>query len=261
MADLVLHRGAVHVGFEDLRALPDPMALGAHHKPVRHDVLVETIRAEVAARAMVVTREQFGLGHKGAALFAVMDLVQAQTSLVPSGESTGISLGFRSANDQSLAIRMVAGARVFVCDNLVLSGETFAISRLHTTGLDLVAAVRTGFDRFLTQGQKLADQMTVLEFTALAETEAKALIFDLFSQAVLPMKLFDDVDRFYFHPTDETPDCQPRTKWGLHNAITRSIKALRPVPAFETTVRVGKFFGLGRNGETIPAETVEAAAN
>jgi hypothetical protein len=237
---------AKHVTFDALKALPEPAVLGPHHKPVPHHVLIDGFRQEAQARNLVITREQFALGAKDAALFGVMDFdVDQTTALVPveSGPS-GLSFGFRSANDLSLAIRAVAGARVFVCDNLALSGDMFAISRKHTQGLDLGAAIRAGFDKFMSQAFNLANQIASLNGRSLSDDEAKIAIYELFHQAVLPVKLFADVTSFYFEQSDERPDCLPRTAWGLHNAVTRAIKSLKPVPAFQRTVAVGKFFGL-----------------
>lgn len=254
---------AKHVTFDALKALPEPAILGPHHKPVPHHVLIDGFRQEAAARNLTITREQFALGAKEAALFGVMDFeAPTTTALVPveSGPS-GLSLGFRSANDLSLAIRAVAGARVFVCDNLALSGDMFAISRKHTHGLDLAAAIVAGFDKFLGQASTLATQIVSLNERTLTDDEAKVAIFELFAQAVLPVKLFADVNTFYFDQSDERPDCLPRTAWGLHNAVTRSIKELKPVPAFQRTVAVGKFFGLtGTPDQRVfePAALIEA---
>lgn len=260
---LCVHSGkikATHVTFDTLAALPDPAVLGPHHRPIRHDVLINAFRAEAAIRNLVITREQFALGAKEAAVFGVMDFDDSSTSLVPaeSGPS-GLSLGFRSANDLSLAIRVVAGARVFVCDNLALSGDMFAISRKHTNGLDLAAAVAAGFQKFIGQAVNLAKQIASLNTRVLSDDEAKIAIFELFHQAVLPVKLFEDVNTFYFTQTDERPDCLPRTAWGLHNAVTRAIKSLKPIPAFQRTVAVGKFFGL-TGQDNVPIVDAPAAA-
>ena len=263
---LCVHSGKVqaqHVTFDALKALPEPAVLGPHHKPVRHDVLIDGFRQEAAARNLVITREQFALGAKDAALFGVMDFAQptAQALVPVESGASGLSLGFRSANDLSLAIRAVAGARVFVCDNLALSGDMFAISRKHTQGLDLAAAIRTGFDKFTSQAVNLVTQIASLNNRNLSDDEAKVAIFELFAQAVLPVKLFADVNTFYFEQSDERPDCLPRSAWGLHNAVTRAIKSLKPVPAFQRTVEVGKFFGLTGNTDPViyePAALIEA---
>jgi hypothetical protein len=78
----------------------------------------------------------------------------------------------------------------------------------------------------------------------LSDLDAKAFVYDAFAEGVAPVRLFDDVHRNYFAPTAEMTDCVPRTKYGLHNAFTRAIKALQPSPAFQATTALGKMFGL-----------------
>jgi len=233
------------VGYEALAALPEPQALGVRHKPVPHAVLVDAIRRETEARGYEVAREQLALGAKGAALFGVLDLKpQASGVYAIGGEERGLSFGFRNSTDESLGIRAVAGNRVFVCDNLALSGETFAINRKNTTGLDLGDAIATGFDKFLQHAQALEVNIERLTLTTVSDGEAKQLIYDAFSARIVPSRLFDDVDRFYFHPTDETPDTQARTLWGIHNAFTRAMKDLTPLRGFGANVALGRLFGM-----------------
>jgi hypothetical protein len=70
------------------------------------------------------------------------------------------------------------------------------------------------------------------------------MIFDVFHAHIVPVRLFHDVSRFYFHPTDDQPDCQPRTQWGLHNAFTRAMRDLTPLRQFGATQGLGRAFGL-----------------
>ena len=146
---LVAHCGARKVALAELEAMPDPAALGPRHLPLRHDVLVQTIRAEAGRRGFGIAK---GSNHRspGASLFGVLDFRCAFDA------DSGFALGFRSSQDQSLALRGVAGARVFVCDNLALAGSSFAFRRKHTSGLAIDEAVRAGFDRYEQETAKLA---------------------------------------------------------------------------------------------------------
>lgn len=252
---------------DTLRNLPLPQSLGQRHKPVPHPVLVDAIHAEIERRGYSVGREQLALGKKGAALFGVTDLVPtvpvvsaegaALTIEVPDIVSTelaatglvkhddrGLSFGFRNSTDMSMAIKAVAGARVFVCDNLTMSGEMFAISRKNTTGLDLHEAVARGFDKFLKHASILDLQIERLQGTLLSDGEAKQVAYDVFAAGVVPVRLFDDVERFYFHPAEDQTDCAPRSLWGLHNAFTRAMQDLTPVRLFSASVALGQQFQL-----------------
>lgn len=225
-----------------LQALPVPMPMGPHHKPVAHANLVDALHGEIDKRGFSVTKEQLALSAKGAALFGVIDIAPKQTDLVQTGR--GMAIGFRNSTDQSIAIQGVAGARVFVCDNMALSGDMFAINRKNTTGLDLGDAVARGFDKFLKHAEVLDVQIERLTATTITDGVAKQMIYEVFAARIVPVRLFDDVDSFYFRPADDMLDCQPRSQWGLHNAFTRAMKDLTPVRSFGANVALGNYFGI-----------------
>lgn len=240
---LIAHKGSQKVSYDVIRALPAPLALGPRHTPVAHYRVIDAIEAEAANRGLAIERREFALQRDGGQAFGVYDFRNARTDVA---EFEGaLSFGFRSSTDQALALRGVAGSRVFVCDNLVFNGSTIALARKHTSGINLVREIRLGFDKFLGQAETLAAQLQQLAGQRLTDDEAKVLVFDAFAKRFLPARLFDDVNELYFHATDATPDTQPRTAWGLHNAFTRSLKALTPARQFEATVALGQHFRLG----------------
>lgn len=223
----------------DLRSMPLPVSLGAQHNPIPHHMLVEYLHVEAQERGYSVEREQYALGMSGSALFGVMDLMPP--GVVDVAER-GLSLGFRNSTNSTLAIKVVAGTRVFVCDNLALSGDLIAVLRRNTKGLDLGAALTAGFDTFLRHASTLDLQIARLQATTITDLEAKAWVFDVFAQKVVPIHLFDDVSQAYFGQVGE--DCAPRTAWGLHNAFTRGLKKLGPTSAFNANVALGRAFGM-----------------
>lgn len=230
-------------------ALPAPQALGPRHKPVSHARLFAAICAEVVTRGFMVARSQLALGAKGAALFGVLDLLPVNGA---TSTERALSFGFRNATDESMGIRAVAGSRVFVCDNLALSGDVFAISRKNTTGLDLGYAIACGFDKFLQHAATHELQIVRLQGIQLDDTRAKAIAYDVFAARIVPARLFDDVTEFYFRQTDDRPDCLPRTLWGLHNAFTRAMKDLTPLRSFGANTSLGRHFGdLVVDGEVV----------
>lgn len=231
--------------YDDLASLPTPQALGPMHKPVAHVRLIDAFRQEIATRGMAIEREQFALSAKGQALFGVIDLKTTEADAARC-----LSLGFRNSVDMSMGIQAVAGTTVFVCDNMALSGSMFALKRKNTTGLDLGDAVAAGFDKFLSHSQVLEIEIARMQATGITDGKAKQLIFDVFAAKVIPVRLFDDVDAYYFRPNQTMPDCEPRNLWGLHNAFTRAMRDLSPVRRFGATVGLGKMFGLDKGDTT-----------
>lgn len=241
MAASLSHNRSQLATFDNLVALPEPQKIGNVHQPIPHELLVRALRVEAEERGYQVTREQFALAGGGSRLFGVIDLMPEGVTVA---EDRGLSLGFRNSTNSTLALKMVAGSRVFVCDNMVLSGDLIAVLRRNTIGLDLEAALRAGFEKFLEHAGTLDRQIARLQAKEILDLEAKARIFDIFAQRVVPVHLFDEVGRYYFSPADDATDCHPRTVWGLHNAFTRALKVLPPATAFSTTVALGRAFGL-----------------
>lgn len=254
---LMTHAGAEAITYDQLAALPMPQALGRFHAPVAHVRFVDGIREEVLRRGLTITREAYALQRDGHSLFGVLDLV-ARTTGALTVPAQGLSLGLRNATNQQFGLHLVAGNRIFVCDNLALSGDIVALARKNTTGIDLRSELQRGFDRFLLQAEQLTRQLEALAGWPLTDLQAKALIYDAFAARFLPSRLFDDVDTLYFKPTDDTPDCQPRTAFGVHNAFTRAFKVLSPPRAFEATQDLGRHFGLSQAAQLAPIIDVTA---
>ena len=242
---LMTHTDSALVTDAEINALPAPVRRGPIHQPVPHGELVRGLKLAALKRGYVVKRQQLALGRSGQRLFGVMDLEGPPS--VKAFEDRGLSIGFRNSTDESLGIRIVAGLRVFVCDNLALSGDLLALNRRNTTGLDLDLALLDGFDRYLQHAGAMNERVKQLEDTPLTTAKAKTKIFDLFETRALPLRLFPSVTRFYFNPDESMLDCQPSTTWGLLNACTRAIKVLRPVRAFAAHVALGQAFGLSKN--------------
>ena len=266
-------RGSKRVTRDQLRGLPEPVSMGRLHRPIPHHQLIDVIEDQLFDRNWAIKRGQYGINQGGKALFGVMDLhripdlaretPESGTFLSNMGHSLrksqdevqetpemGTSFGFRSSTNSTVAIRAVAGGRVFVCDNLVLSGAEFVLQQKSTIRLNLQQKVSLAIDKFITQSKVLIEDIEALKNRALADNMAQSLLYKVFSKGILPAHLLDDVDLLYFKPQDAHTDCQPRTAWGLHNACTRAAKSLNPSMQFNSTMRLGQLFDLAK---TAPA--------
>jgi hypothetical protein len=153
-------------------------------------------------------------------------------------------MGIRTANDRSMALEIAIGVKVFVCDNLAFSGDLIALRRKHTAKFDLNADISRAVDRYQAHLLALQRTLAAVREDAIADEEAKVLIFEAFHDEILPLRYFKQVTESYFKPSAEMTDVQPRSMWGLHNAFTRAVRQMAPAPAFEATTELGKFFGL-----------------
>lgn len=228
-----------------LEAMDRPMPLGQRHSPIPHHVLIKSLLHEVEQRGYMPVRTQFALGAQGGALFGVIEMEPTQAGLALMGHTERrMALGFRNSTDQSMAIQGVAGTRVFVCDNMALAGDTFAFRRKNTTGLDLMAIIAVGFDRFLRYSKAFDVNIERMAAQRVTDLRAKAIIYDVFTRGIVPVRLLSAVHEFYFSPRQDMTDCTPRSEWGVHNAFTRAMKDMPPVAQFRATQQLGKAFHL-----------------
>jgi hypothetical protein len=86
--------------------------------------------------------------------------------------------------------------------------------------------------------RRLLDDISMQKESPLEDRKAKTLIYDVFRQKIVPLKLFHPVtDAYEQQAKQEKP-----TGWMLHNCFTYFLKDLAPAPAFRCTARLGKFF-------------------
>jgi hypothetical protein len=234
-ATLMTHCGAEPVDFHTLSRIPAPPAT-ATWKPVKHSHFVEALLEALDQRGMRADGAQYAVSHRGLRLFGTLTF--------GGGDEYERCLGFRASNDKTFPLQVVAGVNVFCCDNLALSGEVVALKRKHTSGLDLAKEVRAGIDSYLFQQELTEQRIGRIKEICLSETAAKAAIYDLLQQRVVPSRLFQSIHQAYFEPQDTWLDCKPRTVWGLHNACTRVAKTLDMSQRFAMTLALGGHFNL-----------------
>jgi hypothetical protein len=225
------------VSRDQLVAYPVPPAT-SRWRPIPHAELVATMLDQLAQIDLHPTREQYAVGSKGLALFGALDLAGPRSD-------RAMAIGFRHSNDKALAVQVVGGARVFVCDNLALSGEKIAL-RKHSRGLHLAAIIREGLAKWREAYGRFERSIVDAESRRLTDDEAKVALFDMRYDGVLPVSIFDEAATNYFKAeTLGYEDSAPRSAWGLHNACTRAVKALAPASQYRILTDLGRRFRLG----------------
>ena len=204
--------------------------------PIPHVQLVETLQDVLAKSQIQIRQEQFALRRDGSTLFGVMQLAYADT------EDGTAAMGFRTSNNKTMSIQICAGLSVFVCDNLVFRGDLIALNRKHTSGLNLRTELSGAVLRFQDHFGRLTGEIEHLKERELADTEAKALIHDVFANGVMPLRFLPVVSAMYLHP--QMAEWQPRTAWSLHNAFTAAAKDMPISTRLPATQELGRLFGM-----------------
>ena len=94
--------------------------------PIPHMHLIEEVERALKANNLSVVNQAHSLNHGGSRYFGLMEIRNGSTHADYSWV-----LGLRNSHDKTFPAGIVAGAQVFVCDNLSFSGE-IKIARKHT---------------------------------------------------------------------------------------------------------------------------------
>ena len=181
---LVAHSGATYIDREGLKALETPPGTDTW-TPIPHYDLVTALEGQLKARGISIVKEQFAV--QSAKLFGVIDTDYQVT------EEGGAAIGVRTSNDRSLALQLAIGYRIFICDNMAFHGDLIALKRKHTANLDLHTEFATGIGRYVNGYKQLQDNIDWWKERTVSKERSKQLIYDIFSQRIIPVRLF--------HPT------------------------------------------------------------
>lgn len=251
---VLCHAASRVVTVDELACIAAGPSLGPQHRPVPHVQLVQAVQHGFVERGYAVDREQFSVSHDGARLFGTLDLRPTTGAPVVDGFESGMAVGLRHANDKAFALGVIAGMRVFVCDNLAFSGGERLLRRKHTTRLDLVAEVNRGLDRTFASYERMTQLVDQLRDTQLSDRDAKLLMYELALEGhvVSPSQL-GKVHAWYFTPDLIAGDADrergfgdvaPRSAWGVMNAVTRVAREYPQGRQQECGVALSRYLGL-----------------
>src|SRR5438477_791993 len=224
---------------EQLALVETPDATSSF-KPVPHIELINTLDEVLGQNQIASRKEQFALRRDGSTLFGVLQLAYQDT---PDG---GAALGLRTANNRTMSIQICAGLQVFICDNMVFRGDLIALNRKHTSGLHLHNEITHAVLRFQDHFGRLTGEIANLKDRAVSDTDAKAILHDVFVEGILPIRLLPDASNLYFEPFVD--EFKPRTAWSLHNAFTAVAKEMPITTRVPAIQELGRYFGM-TNGD------------
>lgn len=230
---LMVHAGARRVTREELSTLPTPASTNTH-KVIPHHEVINQLEESLSFRHIQIVRGEYAIAKDGARLFSLLE-VDAEY------EGVRFAIALRNAHDKSMTLAMTAGYRVFICDNMAMSGDFKPLAAKHTRNFDLIDALSIGVDRLQRGWEPLRERINFMREKTLPITTAQALIYRAFTEGKFPIRLLRSVHKNYFEPQHD--EFRSRSVWSLSNAFTSSFKEVRPDRHFELTARLGKFLG------------------
>jgi len=235
MNNLMLHRGGWEATKADLASVPVPEPTASYH-PVQYARFVEEIELHVPRFGLHVQSSSFALAREGSQMFGVLTCT--------NGHNAGdyaLAIGLRNSYDRSLSVGLVAGTRVFCCDNLAFSGEV-AMARKHTANVfrdlpDLIYRMLSQVTVLKARTDQEVDGMKVLP---MSPERAHHFMVTAIRSGVLPASRLPKILEAWDEPKYQ--EFEPRTAWSLFNAFTEVLKAGPPRQQMEESLRLTSLF-------------------
>lgn len=222
--NLCLHCGAAEVPRKALSAVPTPAATETW-RPIPHEEYVRQVEWELPRYGLDIVAEAHALTHDSSRYFGLIQVQNGCNSLDYSWV-----LGLRNSHDKTLTAGLVAGAQVFVCDNLAFSGEV-CVSRKHTSYIleDLPGLVGNALGRLLLMFKSQDQRVERYRATRLSDADAHDLTVRALDSGVVCASRIPELLKEWREPRYR--EFEPRTVWSFFNATTEVLKgALHLLP-------------------------------
>lgn len=256
MNGLMIHAGGKKLkGRQELLEIETPEST-ATHTVIPHHRVVEGIVEALAYRKIDVIKDEYAIAKDGQRMFGFLTL-----GLEKDGVS--LMLGVRNSHDRSFSLAMVAGFKVFVCDNLAFMGDFEPMRLKHSAKLlsKLGDELTIAVDRTQRKFDTIHQDIDVWKNHSLTDANARAIIYRAFIDGELnaPARLAQDVHKHYFEPLHQ--EFEPRNLWSLQNAFTEAFKDLQPEPFVQANQSLARFFPTPESLRTIETVTVNNEEN
>jgi len=231
-SNLTLHCGAFKANRHDLISVITPEATSTWI-PIPHLEIVDAVLESSTNAGLTIKREFYGLSGKkdsavyGARMFGVIDFLDGTSDY-------GYSIGFRNSHDKSMVAGICAGARIFVCDNLTLTGD-FAEKRRHTPGNNFIRLVREAFTLLPGQLENLTKNLDRLKTEGISEQDAQRIIWRAATEGAIASSEMLPIWSEYKTPAFK--EFAEPTKFNLLMSFTEKLKRQNSAVKVEQTYR------------------------
>ena len=235
MNRLMLHAGGWEVTKADLASVPVPDPTGSYH-PVPFTRFVEEVELHVPRFGLTIRSSQYALARDGAQMFGVLTCT--------NGHDAGdyaLAIGLRNSYDHSLSVGLVAGTRVFCCDNLAFSGEV-QMHRKHTPNVfrDLPDLIYRMLSQVAVLKARTDEEISGMKVLPMSRERVHHLMVEGIRRNVLPASRLPKLIEAWEEP--KHPEFEPRTAWSLFNAFTELLKTGAPRQQVEGSLRLSSIF-------------------
>ena len=240
--NLILHCGAQAVPRVEVARVTTPRPTETW-QPIPHVTLIETVEDALRSTGLKIGSQVHSLSADGNRYFGLTEVVNDPTD--PRDYS--LVLGLRNSHDKTFPVGLVAGASVFVCDNLSFSGEV-RLTRKHTVHLqrDMPQLVSRGVGRLMNLWGHQGKRIEAYKNHKMRDKSAHDLVVRAVDIGACTNRMIPSVLNEWRTPT--YPAFADRTAWSLFNAFTEALKGNLP----ELPKRTEALHGLMDNHVGLP---------
>ena len=215
--NLILHCGANHVGLNEVEHVRTPPSTSTW-TPIPHRQLIQTVEKTLIAHQLTIGSRAHSLSHEGQRYFGLMEIQSGEGS-----DDYCWVLGLRNSHDKTFPAGIVAGASVFVCDNLSFSGEV-KFARKHTRYInrDLPQLVSRSIGLLLNKWHDQDKRIAAYKGSGIRDKDAHDLVIRACDAGVCSNRYIPAVLREWREPRHEA--FHERDVWSLFNAFTEALK-------------------------------------
>ena len=188
-------------------------------QPIPHIELIERVEESLSLNHLQIGSMAHSLSHEGLRYFGLIEVHSRELR----EQDYAYVLGIRNSHDKTFPAGLVAGASVFVCDNLSFSGE-IRVTRKHTRFIrrDLGNLVQGSIGKLMTAWHKQNERIARYKEHELTDEVVHDIAVRSVDVGVLPNRKLPDVLRAWREPRHD--EFQPRTAWSLFNGYTEVLK-------------------------------------
>jgi hypothetical protein len=216
--NLTLHCGAASVPRNALLEVPIPPQTRSW-VPLGHSEVLWQVENQILRNGLKIVEEAHALTHDGNRYFGMLQTVLHGKD----HQDYSWIVGIRNSHDKRFPAGLVAGAQVFVCDNLAFSGE-IKFGRKHTRFIrrDLPNLVNEAIEKLLCEWRSWEVRTEMYKEKKVPDWKAHDLAIQAIDREILPVTLLPRMLQEWRQPTYE--DFSPRNTWSLFNAFTEVLK-------------------------------------
>ena len=220
------------VKLEQLEAIemPEPTRT---YVPVSHYDLAMNVGA-IGER--VIDKElhskKFGIARKGQHMFATYTYKNEEDEI-------GMSIGFRNSYDKSMSIGVCVGAKVFVCENLMMTGEV-TFMRKHTGNIldELNSLIFNVLYKSDDKFAQLQDDKESMKEIPINNQRAWETMGVLFGKGIINTPQISIMKKEWKNPSHDAFDDD--SLWSLYNAGTEALKTCSPTRMMSSHIKLHK---------------------